>query len=302
MANVYNDLLMKISKEQIYLNESMKKHTTFKIGGPADIFVKVKTIQELKHVINVAKKENVPLTVIGNGSNILVKDGGIRGIVIKPEFKEIEFIDEETIRVGAGVLLTKIANEAYKHELTGLEFAAGIPGTMGGAVRMNAGAYGKEIKSIIYSTTYVDKNSEIKVANKLEHEFDYRTSRFAKNKDEIIVESIIKLEKGNKAEIKQKMDDDKKSRKLKQPLQYPNAGSVFKRGNDYITSLLIDKCGLKGYNVGDAYISDLHAGFIINKKNATAKEVLELIAYIKKRVYKEFNKKIELEIEVLGED
>lgn len=302
MANVYNDLLTKINKEQIYLNEPMKKHTTFKIGGPADIFVKVKTIQELKYVIDVAKKENAPVTVIGNGSNILVKDGGIRGIVVKPEFKEIEFIDEETIRVGAGVLLSKIANVAYEHELTGLEFAEGIPGTMGGAVRMNAGAYGKEIKSVIYSTTYIDKNSEVKIANKLEHEFDYRKSRFAKNKDEIIVESIIKLEKGNKAEIKQKMDDDKKSRKLKQPLQYPNAGSVFKRGNDYITSMLIDKCGLKGYNVGDAYVSDLHAGFIINKQNATAKEVLELIEYIKKKVYKEFNKKIELEIEVLGED
>lgn len=242
MTNVYNDLLIKINEEQIYLNEPMKKHTTFKIGGPADIFVKVKTIQELKYVIDVAKKENAPVTVIGNGSNILVKDGGIRGIVVKPEFKEIEFIDEETIRVGAGVLLSKIANVAYEHELTGLEFAAGIPGTMGGAIRMNAGAYGKEIKSVIYSTTYIDKNSEVKIANKLEHEFDYRKSRFAKNKDEIIVESIIKLEKGNKAEIKQKMDDDKKSRKLKQPLQYPNAGSVFKRGNDYITSMLIDKC------------------------------------------------------------
>ena len=302
MTNVYNDLLIKINEEQIYLNEPMKKHTTFKIGGPADIFVKVKTIQELKYVIDVAKKENAPVTVIGNGSNILVKDGGIRGIVVKPEFKEIEFIDEETIRVGAGVLLSKIANVAYEHELTGLEFAAGIPGTMGGAVRMNAGAYGKEIKSVIYSTTYIDKNSEVKIANKLEHEFDYRKSRFAKNKDEIIVESIIKLEKGNKAEIKQKMDDDKKSRKLKQPLQYPTAGSVFKRGNDYITSMLIDKCRLKGYNVGDAYVSDLHAGFIINKQNATAKEVLELIEYIKKKVYKEFNKKIELEIEVLGED
>ncbi len=173
---------------------------------------------------------------------------------------------------------------------------------MGGAVRMNAGAYGKEIKSIIYSTTYVDKDAKLKIVNNLEHEFDYRTSRFAKNKDEIIIESIIKLEKGNKAEIKQKMDDDKKSRKLKQPLQYPNAGSIFKRGNDYITSMLIDKCGLKGYNVGDAYISDLHAGFIINKGKATAKEVLELIAHIKKEIYKKYNKKIELEIEVLGED
>lgn len=231
-----------------------------------------------------------------------LKTGGIRGIVIKPEFKEIEFIDEDTIKVGSGVLLSKIANVAYENELTGLEFVAGIPGTMGGAVRMNAGAYGKEIKSIIYSTTYVNKDGKLCTVNKLEHEFEYRTSRFAKNKNEIIIETTIQLEKGNKAEIKQKMDDDKRSRQLKQPLNYPNAGSIFKRGNDYITSMLIDKCELKGYNVGDAYVSDLHTGFIINKGNATAKDVLELIAYIKTKVYKKFGKKIELEIEVLGED
>ena len=167
---------------------------------------------------------------------------------------------------------------------------------------MNAGAYGKEIKSVIFSTTYLDKEGKIRTANKIEHEFEYRMSRFAKNKNEIIIESIIELKKGNKAEIKQKMEDDKRSRKLKQPLNYPNAGSVFKRGNDYITAILIDKCGLKGYNVGDAYVSDLHAGFIVNKGNATAKDVLELIEYIKKRVYEEFNKKIELEIEIVGED
>ena len=302
MADVYSELITKINKEQIYLNEPMEKHTTFKIGGPADVFVKVKTVQELEHVIAIAKEQNIPLTVIGNGSNMLVKDRGIRGIVVKPDFKEIEFINEETIKVGAGVLLAKIANVVYEHSLTGLEFAAGIPGTMGGAVRMNAGAYGKEIKSVIFSTTYLDKEGKIRTANKIEHEFEYRMSRFAKNKNEIIIESIIELKKGNKAEIKQKMEDDKRSRKLKQPLNYPNAGSVFKRGNDYITAILIDKCGLKGYNVGDAYVSDLHAGFIVNKGNATAKDVLELIEYIKKRVYEEFNKKIELEIEIVGED
>ena len=199
------------------------------------------------------------------------------------------------------MLLSKIANLAYEHSLTGLEFAAGIPGTMGGAVRMNAGAYGKEVKNIIYSTTYLNKDGKIGTVNKIEHEFEYRTSRFAKNKDEIIIESIIELNKGDKAEIKQKMEDDKRSRKLKQPLNYPNAGSIFKRGSDYITALLIDKCGLKGYNVGDAYVSELHAGFIVNKGNATAKDVLKLIEHIKEKVYEEFNKKIELEIEVIGE-
>ena len=165
----------------------------------------------------------------------------------------------------------------------------------------SAGGY-LEIKGEMIETTYLDKEGKIRTANKIEHEFEYRMSRFAKNKNEIIIESIIELKKGNKAEIKQKMEDDKRSRKLKQPLNYPNAGSVFKRGNDYITAMLIDKCGLKGYNVGDAYVSDLHAGFIVNKGNATAKDVLELIEYIKKRVYEEFNKKIELEIEIVGED
>ena len=200
------------------------------------------------------------------------------------------------------MLLSKIANLAYEYSLTGLEFAAGIPGTVGGAVRMNAGAYGKEFKSIIYSTTYLNKDGKIATANKIEHDFEYRTSRFAKNKDEIIIESIIELKKGDKSEIKQKMEDDKKLRKLKQPLNYPNAGSIFKRGSDYIKSMLIDKCRLKGYNVGDAYVSELHAGFIVNKGNATAKDVLKLIEHIKKKVYDEFNKKIELEIEVIGED
>lgn len=200
------------------------------------------------------------------------------------------------------MLLSKIANLAYEYSLTGLEFAAGIPGTVGGAVRMNAGAYGKEFKSIIYSTTYLNKDGKIATANKIEHDFEYRTSRFAKNKDEIIIESIIELKKGDKSEIKQKMEDDKKLRKLKQPLNYPNAGSIFKRGSDYITSMLIDKCRLKGYNVGDAYVSELHAGFIVNKGNATAKDVLKLIEHIKRKVYDEFNKKIELEIEVIGED
>lgn len=167
---------------------------------------------------------------------------------------------------------------------------------------MNAGAYGKEFKSIIYSTIYLNKEGKIATANKIEHDFEYRTSRFAKNKDEIIIESIIELKKVDKLEIKQKMEDDKRSRRLKQPLNYPNAGSIFKRGSDYITSMLIDKCGLKGYNVGDAYVSELHAGFIVNKGNATAKDVLKLIEHIKKKVYDEFNKKIELEIEVIGED
>lgn len=178
---------------------------------------------------------------------------------------------------------------------------AGIPGTIGGAIKMNAGAYGSEFKDIVISSEYLDKNLIIHEINNQEHEFKYRSSRF-NNKDDIVLSSILQLKEGNKKEIKSKMDKNNRSRKEKQPLNFPSGGSTFKRGNGYITAELIDKCNLKGYNVGDAYVSDIHAGFIINKGNATAKDVLSLINIIKEKVHDKFNIDIDLEIEVLGED
>lgn len=302
MDKIYNEMLSVLSKEQIYLNEPMSKHTSFKIGGMADIFVKPRNIDELKNLIKLAKENNIQTTVIGNGSNLLVKDGGIRGIVIKPDFKEIEFLEDNKVKVGAGVLLSKISNEAYKKGLSGLEFAIGIPGTIGGAIRMNAGAYGNEIKDIVITSEYLDKNLKLHEINNEEHEFKYRFSRFNKNKDDIIVSTILQLKEENKEKIKAKMDENIKSRKEKQPINFPSGGSTFKRGEGYITAELIDKCGLKGYNVGDSYVSDKHAGFIVNKGNATAKDVLLLIDIVKKKVYEKFNVDIQLEIEVLGED
>lgn len=199
-------------------------------------------------------------------------------------------------------MLSKISNEAYNKSLSGLEFAIGIPGTVGGAIKMNAGAYGKEIKDILVNTTYIDKDLEIRTINNEEHDFKYRHSRFNENKSDIIISSIWQLQKGSKEEIKAQMDANMKSRKEKQPINFPSAGSSFKRGNGYITAQLIDKCNLKGYNVGDAYVSELHAGFIVNKGNASAKEVIELIDIIKEKVYEKFNVHIELEIDIVGRD
>ena len=247
-----------------------------------------------------AKEKNVPVTVIGNGSNILVKDKGIRGIVVKLDLNEIKK-DNETLEIGAGVLLSKLARVALENELTGIEFASGIPGSFGGVIYMNAGAYGEQIGDKIIETTYINENLDIKTIAKEEHEFEYRKSIFQKNKG-IILSGKIKLEKGNKEEIKTRMEEYSRARREKQPLNMPNAGSIFKRGEGYITAKLIDECGLKGYKIGNAQISELHAGFIVNKGNATAKDILNLIQYIKDKIKEEFNIDIETEIKILGED
>lgn len=300
MQEIYNKLITKIDSKRVLLNEPMSKHTTFKIGGPADIFVKVNDTEELKFLLSLAKTKNIPVTVLGNGSNVLVKDRGIRGIVLKIDFKEI-LVKDETLEIGAGVLLSKASRVALENELTGLEFASGIPGTFGGALYMNAGAYGGQIGDKIITTTYIDENLDIKTITQQEHEFSYRKSVFQKNNG-IILNGKIKLEKGKAEEIKEKMEEYSKSRKEKQPLNMPSAGSVFKRGDGFITAKLIDECGLKGYQIGDAKISTLHAGFIVNTGKATAKDVLNLIKYTQEKVKEKFGVNIEPEIRILGEN
>ena len=270
-----------------------------KYGGPADIFVKVNDTEELKVLLKLAKEKNVQVTVIGNGSNVLVTDKGIRGIVVKLDFNTIEK-EDEILKVGAGVLLSKLARVAQEAKLTGVEFASGIPGNFGGAVYMNAGAYGSQIGDKIIETTYIDENLEIKTITKENQEFSYRKSIFQKN-NWIILSGKIQLEKGNKEEIKNKMEEYSKSRREKQPLNMPNAGSIFKRGEGFITAKLIDECGLKGYSIGDAEVSTLHAGFIVNKGNATAENVLDLIKYIQEKLKEKFDIDIEPEIRILGE-
>ena len=300
MQEIYSKLIKKIDSKRVLLNEPMSKHITFKIGGPADIFVKVNDTEELKFLLNLAKKENVPVTVLGNGSNVLVKDKGIRGIVLKIDFKEI-LINDETLEIGAGVLLSKASRVALENELAGLEFASGIPGTFGGALYMNAGAYGSQIGDKVISTKYLDENLEIKTIMQEENEFSYRKSIFQKNNG-IIISGKIKLEKGNAEEIKQTMEEYSNSRREKQPLNMPNAGSIFKRGDGFITAKLIDECGLKGYKIGDAKISTLHAGFIVNTGKATANDVLNLIKYTQEKVKEKFGINIEPEIRILGEN
>ena len=293
-----------IPKDNILYNEDMKKHTTFKIGGPAECFIKIKTKEELKEILNIAKKNKIPVTILGNGSNILVLDGGIEGITLTIQ---IEYIDikqngeKYKIYVGGGYKLSKLAQICLKNEISGFEELSGIPGTIGGAVSMNAGAHGKEMKDIVEKIKCVDINGNEKEFSNEEANFEYRKSIF-KGNSYIVTEVVLNLEKGKKEEIKAKMDEYAQYRKTKQPIEYPSAGSTFKRGKDYITAKLIDDAGLKGYSIGDAVVSTKHSGFVINKGNASAKDVLDLVKYIKDTIEEKFNKQIELEIEVVGKD
>lgn len=327
VIEICNELTKVISPTRIYMNEPMKKYTSFKVGGNADLLIKVKDIQELMHAIRIADKYYSPVSIIGNGSNILVKDNGISGIVIKIEFDNIEINrqkDFAIVTVGAGVKLMRLAQELLNEEISGFEFASGIPGTIGGAVKMNAGAYGTEMKDVVISTKCLELNkngkptrknniddieitepgsnideSNIVELNNKEQEFRYRNSIFS-NKKYIILETKLKLPYGNKEEIKAKMEELNKSRKEKQP-SLPSAGSTFKRGDDFITAKLIDECGLKGYTIGGAQVSEKHAGFIVNTGEATAQDIIDLIDYVKKVVYEKTGKTIELEVEILGE-
>lgn len=301
-TEIYNLLLTQIDENKILRNEPMAKHTSFKIGGPADFFIKINNIEDIKFVISLCSKNNIPLTVIGNGTNVLVSDNGIRGIVVKINFKELKLEEHnENVKIiaGAGVLLSEISKVCLDNRLTGFEFANGIPGTIGGAVKMNAGAFGGEMKDIISKTICIDLKGNIKILTNKEQQFSYRHSIFSDN-NYIILQTEIVLKKGNIDEIKTKMEQISKTRREKQPINFPSAGSVFKRGENFITAKLIDECGLKGYHIGDAEVSNLHAGFIINKKVATAKDVLKLIDYVKQTVYKKYNVQLELEIVVLG--
>lgn len=302
---IYNLLNKRISDENILQNESMKKHTSFKIGGNADLFVKAKNIDDIVFVIDICKNYNIPLTVVGNGSNLLVKDNGIRGIVLKVCIDNIEIENkgesEAIVTVGAGVVLGKLAQVLLQNSISGFEFAAGIPGTIGGAVRMNAGAYGSEFKDIVMKTKCVDSDGKIIELTNEEQEFDYRKSIF-KEKQYIVLETTLSLKYVQDSNaIKAKMDELRTSRLEKQPLEFPSAGSTFKRGSDFITAKLIDECGLKGYKIGGAEVSTKHAGFVINTGKATAEDVLNLIEIIKEEVLKKFKKNIELEIEIVGE-
>lgn len=301
-AEIVKSLENIISKDLIKTNEQMKNHTSFKIGGPAEIYIKITSIEELQKVLEFAKRENIKITILGNGSNVLVSDKGIKGIVIKTNLKDINIENKDSknveVTVSDAVPIGFLAQKFLKEEITGFEELSGIPGTIGGAILMNAGAHGKEIKDIVTEVTAMDYNGKIFNFTNEEAEFTYRHSKFS-NGEYIILQAKMLLQKGSKEEIKAKMDEYAQYRKEKQPIEYPSAGSTFKRGTDFITAKLIDEAGLKGYSIGGAKVSEKHAGFIINTGDATAKDVLDLARYVADKVFEKFGKKIEFEIKIL---
>lgn len=298
MDSIYKKLITIIEESKIKTNEDMSKHTSFKAGGKAKFYIKAKTVEDVINTVKISKENNIPIVVLGNGSNILFKDEEFNGVVLKIELDTLK-IEENIITAEAGVKNAILGRKVLDNNLQGFEFAAGIPGTIGGAIRMNAGAYGGEIKDIVQDVEYLDyEDLKIKKITNKECNFEYRHSVFCENKN-IILSATFKLENGIKEEIANRMNEFAKSRKEKQPLEYPSAGSTFKRGTDFITAKLIDECGLKGYQIGGAQVSEKHAGFIINKENATAKDIIDLVEYVKKTVKEKKGKSIDLEVEII---
>ena len=277
------------------IDEPMSNHTSFKIGGPASVVVVPDTIEDLCEIIKALK--DTKYTVMGNGTNLLVSDKGFDGTVVKISggLNEIS-VSDTVITAGAGALLSKVGAVAKQNSLSGFEFASGIPGTVGGAVFMNAGAYGGEMKDIVVSSTYVD--SQGNTGEITEHNFGYRTSIY-KGTDKYVVSAKFKLEKGDSKEIADKMLDLAHRRAEKQPLEYPSAGSVFKRPEGYFAGALIEQAGLKGKQIGGACVSEKHSGFIINKGGATCDDVLKLIDFVRETVEKQFGVTLEQEIRLL---
>ncbi len=300
-TKIYKSMRAFLHENQIKINEPMENHTSFRIGGPVDIMVLPTNPNEVCSVIKVCKQNNIPFFVMGNGTNLLVKDEGIRGVVMKlaQNYNDAE-VDENIIKCKAGMSLSTAAKIALGNSLSGLEFANGIPGTIGGAAVMNAGAYGGEMADVVKKVTVVDMNANLIEMQKNELDYDYRRC-ILQNGDRILLEVEMELLSGDYEDIKRKMEDFLARRKDKQPLNLPSAGSAFKRPPDNFAGALIEKAGLKGYRMGGAMISDKHAGFIVNVDNATFKDVINLINYIKKQVKAKFDVNLESEIKIIGD-
>ena len=290
-----------LGSDNVYRNEPMRKHTTFRIGGPADFYLCPHSAKEIQKTVAICREEELPYFILGNGSNLLVSDQGYRGVVIQL-WKNVSDILVEgcRIRAKAGASLAKIAGEALEEGLTGMEFAAGIPGTLGGAVVMNAGAYGGEMKDILQEALVMDEQGEIFTLKKEELHLGYRTS-IIKEKGYIVLAAALELKPGDRKEIKEKMDELKQRRVEKQPLDMPSAGSTFKRPEGYFAGKLIMDAGLRGFSVGGAQISEKHCGFVVNTGKATANDVLTLIREVQKRVRDKFGVELETEVKFLGE-
>lgn len=280
--------------------EPLSRHTTFKIGGVADTYVKVTSLSKLSTILKECRESDIDYMIIGNGSNILASDDGYRGVVIRldGDFRKIALVDDDTIYCGAGATLAALCKFALNNGLSGLEFAWGIPGSVGGAVFMNAGAYGGEMKDVVYSVNHLTKNGEPGRTEKDDLQFGYRASVYRQN-NAIITGATLKLRKDNPEDIRARMDDYLGRRSSKQPLDYPSAGSVFKRPEGAYAGALIEHCGLKGHSHGGAQVSEKHAGFIINKANANANDVKSLIREVQTKVYDETGYNLECELIIL---
>lgn len=284
-----------------YTEEPMNRHTSFRIGGPADLLVMPKTERAVCSAVKAARQAQLPLTVLGNGSNVLVRDEGIRGVVLclGTEYGEVH-IDGTTVQAQTGALLSVLASEALKNQLTGLEFAGGIPGSLGGALFMDAGAYGGQMADVVVSSRYYDAQTDtIGTLTGEEHAFGYRTSAYKDHPQWVALSATMQLQTGDPAEIKAKMDDFSQRRRDKQPLNYPSAGSTFKRPEGYFAGKLIQDAGLMGYTVGGAQVSEKHAGFVINRGGATCSDVLALIDHVREEVLRQFGVELEPEVRLL---
>ena len=300
MSHFYDEITTALPELQVLKDEPMSRHTTFRIGGPADYFV-CPDREQIAEVLAVAKKCGMAITVIGNGSNLLVGDKGIRGLVVEigSAMNQIT-VDKEHITAGAGTLLSQVAAKAAAAELGGMEFAAGIPGSVGGAVTMNAGAYGGEMKDILRTVTVLTPEGELKTLDVSEMDLSYRHS-CVPEQQYIVLEAEIELGYKPEEEIRAQMEELRNKRIEKQPLEYPSAGSTFKRPEGYFAGKLIMDAGLRGYRVGDAQVSEKHCGFVINRKNASAQEVRQLMQDVQDKVKAQFGVMLEPEVKMLGE-
>lgn len=300
MSHFYDEITTALPELQVLKDEPMSRHTTFRIGGPADYFV-CPDKEQIAEVLAVAKKCGMAITVIGNGSNLLVGDKGIRGLVVEigSAMNQI-MVDKNHITAGAGALLSQVAAKAAAAELGGMEFAAGIPGSVGGAVTMNAGAYGGEMKDILRTVTVLTPEGELKTLDVSEMDLSYRHS-CVPEQQYIVLEAEIELGYKPEEEIRAQMEEFRNKRIEKQPLEYPSAGSTFKRPEGYFAGKLIMDAGLRGYRVGDAQVSEKHCGFVINRKNASAQEVRQLMQDVQDKVKAQFGVMLEPEVKMLGE-
>lgn len=297
-----HDLFSGCTDRPLLLNEPMSRHTSFKIGGPADLMAMPRDEKELASLLQKASAGHVPVTLIGNGSNLLVRDGGIRGLVIKlgNMLNEVS-VDGDSIKFGSGVSLAMASKKAAELSLTGMEFAVGIPGSIGGAVYMNAGAYDGEMSNVVTSVEVMDLNGSVKTLSAKDLIFSYRKTAL-QSSGLIVISVTVTLKKGIKADITAKMEDFSNRRISKQPLELPSAGSMFKRPPGYYAGTLIDQTGLKGYSVGGAQVSEKHAGFVVNTGSATAADVINLIHDVQSKVFAAHGVMLQPEVLIIGEE